>query len=166
MVKGIFVDIAKILRFAWHLDGKIAGSARPGRYGNLSEELAFLREQGIRHVINLCETPLEVSDDYGNHLRFHHFPLLDGHAPSEHEMELIRLKVAEAVAQNEPCLIHCQGGVGRTATVIGVLLMELGNLDLEQSLHNLRQAGRLTQSMEQWNFLCSRAQRGQSHARP
>lgn len=153
------MDIAKLLRFAWHLDGKIAGSARPGRYGNLAQELAFLREQGIRHVINLCETPLEVPDDHGNHLRFHHVPLLDGHAPSEQEMEIIRIQVREAVAKREPCLIHCQGGVGRTATVIGALLMELGNLSLEESLENLRAAGRLTQSMEQWEFLCRWAQR-------
>ena len=153
------MEIGKQLRFAWHLDGKIAGSARPGRYGNIAQEMAFLREQGIRHVFNLCETPLEIPGDHGNHLCIHHVPLLDGHPPSDQEMDLIRIKVSEAVARNEPCLIHCQGGVGRTATVIGVLLMEMGDLTMEESLHNLRQAGRLTQSMEQWEFLCKWAQR-------
>ena len=147
------MDIGKALRFSWHLDGKIAGSAQPGRYGNIGADLSFLREQGIRHIFNLTEQALEVPDSHLNHFQFHHVPLLDGHAPSDHEMTLIRDRVSAALGRNEPILIHCRGGVGRTATVIGVLLVELGDMSLEESLANLRQAGRFTESMEQWEFL-------------
>jgi len=153
------LDIGKALRFSWHLDGKIAGSARPGRYGNLGADLSFLREQGIRHILNLTEQALEVPDSHLAHFQFHHVPLLDGHAPSDEDMEAIRAKVREAFARKEAILIHCQGGVGRTATVIGALLMEFLDLSMEESLHNLRQAGRLTESMEQWEFLCKWSQK-------
>ena len=147
------MDIGKVLRFAWHLDGKIAGSARPGRYGVLDRDLAFVRAQGIRHIINLCEDPLELPAAHRDHLCVHHVPVLDGHPPTDHDMEQVRASVQRAMAQNQPVLIHCMGGVGRTATVIAVLLMELGDLSLEESLDNLRQVGRFTQSMTQYEFL-------------
>lgn len=147
------MDIGQLLRFAWHLDGKIAGSARPGRYGDLERDLNFLRAQGIRHLLNLTEHALEVPASLHDCFQFHQVPLLDGHAPSPQEMDAIRSTVRAALTKGEPILIHCRGGVGRTATVIGALLMEFQHLNLEECLQNLRQAGRFTESMEQWEFL-------------
>lgn len=147
------MDIGKILRFAWHLDGKIAGSARPGRYGVPSRDFAYLREQGIRHIINLCEDALDVPPEFNEAFDVHHVPVVDGHAPTAEDLAHIRGMVNHAIAHEEPILIHCMGGVGRTATVIAPLLMELGGMTLEQAMANLRESARMTQSMEQWNFL-------------
>ena len=46
------------LRFSWHVDGLVAGSARPGRYGDIRRELALIKDEGIRLIVNLCTEPL------------------------------------------------------------------------------------------------------------
>ena len=73
--------------------------------------------------------------------------------------EVIIGLVKEATAESKRVVIHCRGGVGRTATVLIPLLMELEGIDLEQAIKRLRQAGRYTQTMQQWEFLQEWAQK-------
>ena len=141
------------LRFCWHVDGMIAGSARPGRYGELDKDLEFLQDQGIDLIVNLTTSRLEIPDRSGLNMEEVHEPLYDGHPPEGEQLERILTLVQKATAEGKKVVVHCRGGIGRTATVLIPLIMTLEGLTLEDAIGRLRKSGRYTQSMDQWEFL-------------
>jgi protein-tyrosine phosphatase len=80
----------------------------------------------------------------------------------DHIMDLVR----DAMFKGKRTVIHCRGGMGRTASVIIPLIMELENYSLEEATEKARKSGRFTQTLEQRDFLESwadnhrRAKRG------
>lgn len=141
------------LRFFWHVDGVVAGCARPGRYGEMRAELAHLRDQGISLIVNLCTEPLAMPEEFAAVFEEFHVPVLDGHPPEEDQLARIIGKVSAARAAGRSTVIHCRGGVGRTATVLIPVMMTLEKISLDEAVARLRKAGRYTQTMQQWEFL-------------
>ena len=141
------------LRFQWHLDGMVAGSAKPGRYGDIMGDLEFLRDQGVEVIVNLTSHPIGLPEPFQAHFTEVHEPMPDGHPPDHGQLERIIERVKAETSEGRRVVIHCRGGVGRTATVLIPVLMDLEGLSLEQAIDRLRKAGRYTQSMQQWEFL-------------
>ncbi len=141
------------LRFCWHVDGMVAGCARPGRYGDLAKDLGFLKEQGINLIVNLTSRPLEVPAEFETQMEQVHEPLPDGHPPETDQLERILSLVQSATQQGKKVVVHCRGGIGRTATVLIPLIMTLEGIPLQDAIDRLRKSGRYTQSMDQWEFL-------------
>lgn len=103
--------------------------------------------------MNVSGEPLEVPPPFRKTFRVVEEPVDDGFPPTTRQMERIRTLVQEALDAGEPCLVHCRGGVGRTATVIAALLMDLKGMTRMEALQEVRSAGRWTQSVDQWVFL-------------
>jgi len=141
------------LRFAWHVDESVAGSARPGRYGDLSDDLERLKSEGVDTIINLCSKKLEIPDDFGDHFEVVHEPVVDGSPPDPEQLDRIIETVRKSRDSGRRLVVHCRGGVGRTATILIPVMMELLDMELDEAIQGLRKAGRYTQSMEQWEFL-------------
>jgi protein-tyrosine phosphatase len=141
------------MRFRWEIGDRVAASARPGRSGDLAADLETLREKGIRLIVNLTCTELTVPDEYAGLFQVLHIPIDDGHPPDREQMLAILGRVREAMARDWRTLVHCRGGIGRTATVLVPLLMELEDLSLEEALRRVRASGRFTQTLEQKEFL-------------
>jgi len=144
---------ANPLNFSWCLDGQVAGSARPGRYGNLLGDLARLKEEGIKVIVNLCAEPLAVPAEFDGCFTQVHEPVQDGEAPTFSQLDRIIARVRQDLAQQRRIVVHCQGGVGRTATVLIPLLIALDNASLDDAVNRLRAAGRHVQTMHQWEFV-------------
>ena len=67
--------------FNWLIAEELAGSARPGLLGSLESDLAAIKEQGIKLIVNLMEEPFEPPvSQFG--LRGMHFPIQDMGRPS------------------------------------------------------------------------------------
>ncbi len=141
------------LRFCWHVGNWIAGSARPGRYGDLADDLAALRDSGVRLIVTLCAEPLHIPAELGGHFEVLHEPVADGAPPDPAQLERIVSTLESARAGGTRSVVHCRGGVGRTATVLIPVLMRIEGLSLEEAAARLRSAGRFTQSMAQHEFL-------------
>jgi len=145
--------IAASLRFSWIIEGLLAASARPGRYGSMEDHFRYLKENGIKTIVNLCEDALLATDGFANQFNIVHVPILDGDIPTEEQMEKIVRTVKESIIGRNPCLVHCHGGVGRTATVLACVLMLLKEMTLKEALEVLRQSGRHPQNMRQFRYL-------------
>lgn len=110
--------------FRWVIQGRLAGSARPGLLGDAVQELGWLREHGFGTVVTLTEDPLRPPVE-GFGLRGIHFPIPDMGFPVPQPTAAL---CAELVAASEsaPILIHCKGGMGRTGLVLACCLVTLG----------------------------------------
>lgn len=56
----------------------------------------------------------------------YHFPIPDMSIPSIPQMQAILAQIIDALDQQQNVYVHCWGGLGRTGTVIGCLLVEQG----------------------------------------
>lgn len=151
------------LRFCWHVDRTVAGSARPGRYGDLRRDFEKLKNEGVSLIVNLCSEPLSLPEEMNGAFEVVHEPILDGHPPEPEQLERLIEVVRAARSSGKRTVVHCRGGVGRTATVLIPMMIEFEDLPLEEAIQRLRRAGRYTQSMNQWDFL---KQWVESRARP
>ena len=141
------------LRFSWHVGQMVAGSARPGRYNDISKDFATLKQQGIEIIVNLCEGRLDIPAEFAADFTEVHEPVLDGHPPEPEQLENIIALVKKSAAAGKRAVVHCRGGVGRTATVLIPLIMAMEGISLDEAVARLRSSGRYTQTMQQWHFL-------------
>ena len=126
-----------LANFSWLIEGRLAGSARPGALGTEEEDLHFLQEQGIRAIITLCGRTCqpELVEKYG--LVVKHLPVADFEAPSPEIIEKAVGYIERRLANHEPVLVHCQVGLGRTGTILACYLVHRG-MEPRQALAHLR----------------------------
>ena len=131
----------------------------------LHERLQHFSQAKITVFIDLTEeTETQELGDYSAALRQiqaspalvrHHFPIPDMHIPSIPQMQAILAQIISALDQQQTVYVHCWGGLGRTGTVIGCLLVEQG-WEYDQALAqivNLRQATRDSRYPSPSNYL-------------
>uniref|UniRef100_A0A6V1RHC4 Uncharacterized protein n=1 Tax=Heterosigma akashiwo TaxID=2829 RepID=A0A6V1RHC4_HETAK len=131
------LDLSPLPRnFGWVVDGRVAGCAIP----TLPAHLAALRGVGVARVITIHEQPLPAplpaaAAAQGVDLR--HFPCDDRAPPAPAQLAAIVALMAEAVEAGEAVAVHCQGGVGRTATALAAYLVRAEGLSAAEALARL-----------------------------
>ena len=126
----------------WVYPGLLLAGEHPLAQGAQAarERLARLRDAGIRTIVDL--TAPEEIDGYDDALplavEYHRKPIPDHGVPARREhMDEILECLHESLEAGRPCYVHCRAGIGRSATVIGCLLIERG-LTGEQALAELQ----------------------------
>ena len=126
----------------WVYPGLLLAGEHPLAQGAQAarERLARLRDAGIRAIVDLT-APGEI-DAYDDALplavEYHRKPIPDHGVPARREhMDEILECLHESLEAGRPCYVHCRAGIGRSATVIGCLLIERG-LTGEQALAELQ----------------------------
>lgn len=109
--------------FSFLLAGKLAGSAEPGSWGDLREDLETARTQGIGAVVTLTERPLPRRDLERLRLSYLHLPIIDYSPPS---LAQIRDFVEFVDHAERAVLVHCRAGIGRTGTMLAAYLIAKG----------------------------------------
>lgn len=112
--------------FSYVIDQALAGSARPGLWGSLMDDLVEARKHGVTHIISLTERPLgrAVVEEAG--FKILHVPVVDFSPPTIDQLEEIVSYVDKARADKGVVLIHCQAGMGRTGTALAAYLVSQG----------------------------------------
>jgi len=111
------------------------GTLMAGEYpGARSQPEATLRLEalcagGIRSFVDLTEA--HELEPYGALARelglvWHRFPIRDLSIPTQPQMNEILSFIDAEIVDGRPVYVHCWGGIGRTGTVIGCLLVERG----------------------------------------
>ena len=69
---------------------------------------------------------IDVASDLGRDLRYHRMAIPDVDVPSADVMRAILDLIDREAASGRAVYVHCYGGVGRTATVVGAYLVRGG----------------------------------------
>ncbi len=122
----------------WIPGGQVLAGEYPRTYDEAgsTERLHALLASGLRSFVDLTETtegllPYEqllvsLADEMELDVRYTRLPVQDVSVPTVEVMRTILSHIRAEVAVGRPVYVHCLGGVGRTGTVVGCLLVEHG----------------------------------------
>jgi len=108
------------MKISWIESDVLAASGIPVSRENLQS----LVEQGIRAIVTLTEHSLtvqreitvQVLDDLG--LICLHAPIVDQYPPDVATIQQVREFINQMKAKDQPVLVHCHAGIGRTGTIL------------------------------------------------
>ena len=122
------------MKINWIEPGVLAASGIPlGK-----KDLQSLYEQGIRAIVTLTEHPLTVQGEITPQvlaemgLTCLHAPVVDQYPPDVATVRETAQFVNQMKAQDQPVLVHCHAGVGRTGTMLHAYYLAEG-LGLEEA---------------------------------
>ncbi len=121
--------------FFWLEQPYVAGLARP----TAVEELHWLRREGIEVIISLTEEPLARHWVNEAGLLLMHTPVPDMEPPSQEQLEQCIRALERAVERNMGVAVHCEGGKGRTGTLLACYLVTKG-LSAQHAIGRVRRA--------------------------
>lgn len=113
-----------IPEFRWILPNALAGSAQPGLFTSVEEDMDRLDRLGIKVIVTLTEKPLAGLDP--DRFEVIHFPIDDMGIPTPRSASGLCDEVMARLEQNRPVLMHCKGGAGRTGLMLACCLVRLG----------------------------------------
>jgi len=157
----------------WLIPGVLAGMRlpfiHPQRFerrnlplDSCEDDLPVLYAAGIRAVVSLLDTPSDVHVYSRTGFTFRCIPIHTGDAPSRAQtMQFVHF-VNEQRAQSKPVAVHCQGGLGRTGTLMAAFLIAGGD-DTVTAIVRVRDAeskaietARQVEFLEQFARFCRR----------
>lgn len=160
-------DKVPFSRSYWVIPDKLMAGSYPGSKNNneAKQKLKGLIASGIRHVISLMEP--DEFDHSGNpfapyldqmeaiaesmkiNVTFDQLSIKDLSVPSEREMVRILNQIDICMEYDKPVYIHCWGGRGRTATVVGCYLARHGHASGRGAIDMISE---LRKNVEDWSM--------------
>ena len=108
--------------FTWIEEPLLAALAFP----ESSEELDWLRHQGIEVLLSLTEDPPRQDWVADASLLLFHVPMIDMEAPTTEQLDRCISAIRRAHEQHMGVAVHCGAGLGRTGVVIACYFVDQG----------------------------------------
>ncbi len=117
------------------------------------EDLDFIREQGIRAIVNLCGEFCDLHQiEEGSGFEVYYLPVVDECAPDLEAMEKALDWMDESIYLDKKVLVHCRLGHGRTGTFIAAYLLRRG-FDFKLAEKTMKGRNAKPATYEQRSFL-------------
>ena len=119
-------EVSWMQGFSWVVEGELAAMPLPGRKRTLTEDVTFLRGQGIRQLVSLTEETPSAEALAVAAIGQVHIPVRDFTAPTLEQMVEFVDVVSKSVERGESVGVHCTAGLGRSGTMAAAYLVSRG----------------------------------------
>jgi atypical dual specificity phosphatase len=122
----------KPTNFSWLINDKLAGSGMP----TSSSEVDWVLKKGVKSIITMTEDPLPQS--WIRNIRYLHVPTEDLSAPDMAKIDQAVNFIHKQILNNEPVMVHCAAGIGRTGTILACYLVKYHKLSASDAIEKVR----------------------------
>ena len=118
--------------FSWLIENKLAGSAVPTSI----DEVEWAVKQGIKSIVTIREEPLD--ENWIKDVNYLHILSNDMGVPEFVDLGSAVDFIHRRITNNEPVMVHCLAGLGRTGTILACYLVKYQNMSADEAIQKIR----------------------------
>ena len=119
--------------FSWLIENKLAGSAIPTSI----DEVKWVIDQGVKSIVTVREEPLD--DEWVNEVKYLHIMSNDMGVPEFVDLGSAVDFIHRRITNNEPVMVHCLAGLGRTGTILACYLIKYQKMSASEATEKVRE---------------------------
>ena len=119
--------------FSWLIENKLAGSAIP----TSKDEIKWLQEQGVKSIVTVREETLD--ENWVEKMKYLHVHSNDMGVPEFDDLVNAVDFIHQIITQDEPVMVHCLAGLGRTGTILACYLIKYDSMSADDAIQKVRE---------------------------